>query len=67
MKTFVLASKNKHKAEEIRQILGEEFEILAYIRRGMPGRMQRMKTIFKNYWKHLKMCRPWREERLSSV
>ncbi len=28
MKTFVLASKNKHKAEEIRQILGEEFEIL---------------------------------------
>lgn len=28
VKTFVLASKNKHKAEEIRQILGEEFEIL---------------------------------------
>lgn len=28
MKTFVLASKNKHKAEEIRQILGEEYTVL---------------------------------------
>lgn len=27
MKTFILASKNKHKAEEIRQILGEGYEI----------------------------------------
>ena len=27
MKTFILASKNKHKAEEIRQILGEDYEI----------------------------------------
>lgn len=27
MKTFVLASKNKHKAEEIKQILGSGFEI----------------------------------------
>lgn len=28
MKTFVLASKNKHKAKEIRQILGEEYTVL---------------------------------------
>ena len=27
MKTLVLASKNKHKAQEIKQILGEDFEI----------------------------------------
>ncbi len=27
MKTFVLASQNKHKAEEIKQILGSDFEI----------------------------------------
>lgn len=28
MKTFVLASKNKHKAEEIKNILGEGFEVI---------------------------------------
>lgn len=27
MKTYVLASKNKHKAEEIKQILGDDYEI----------------------------------------
>ncbi len=27
MKTYILASKNKHKAEEIKQILGEDYEI----------------------------------------
>lgn len=28
MKTFVLASKNQHKADEIKKILGEEFEVI---------------------------------------
>lgn len=34
MKTFVLASKNKHKAEEIKNILGEGFEVITQTEAG---------------------------------
>lgn len=35
MKTFVLASKNAHKAQEIKAILGEDFEILTQVDAGV--------------------------------
>lgn len=34
MKTFILASKNKHKAEEIKQILGEGFDVITQTEAG---------------------------------
>lgn len=34
MKTYVLASKNQHKAEEIRAILGSGFEIVTQTEAG---------------------------------
>ncbi len=37
MKTFVLASKNKHKAEEIKNILGEGFEVITQTEAGAGG------------------------------
>ncbi len=34
MKTFVLASKNQHKADEIKKILGEDFEVITQTEAG---------------------------------
>ena len=34
MKTFILASKNKHKAQEINDILGEGFKIITQTEAG---------------------------------
>ncbi len=34
MKTFVLASKNQHKADEIKKILGDEFEVITQTEAG---------------------------------